>query len=307
MKLSVIVINYKSKDILNRCLNSIHSEYPHEIIVVDNDDDLPVIQRNDVRVIPFTGNLGFSGANNKAMKSASGEHILYLNADVFLSVDYIDHCIRYLEANLQCSSVQGKLLKAANPELIDSTGNVVTRTFWAFNEHHLEQDRDIPAHEIFGVCAAAGIFRRSMLEKVSEDGQYFDEDFFAYLEDVDLNIRLREAGYTAWFEPKAQALHIREASSSFGYRLSQSILNRHLLLVKHQRGVMQRLTSAISFVMILCFLPNRKQNLSKIRKCRAKRQHSELQPTHRLPTAPNSTFLRHSFKRLVEKATGNSE
>jgi len=302
VKLSVIVINYKSKDILNRCLNHIHSDCRYEIMVVDNDGDLPSIERRDVTVIPFAGNLGFSGANNKAMRSASGEYILFLNADVFLNPDYIDHCIRYLEKHPQCGSVQGKLLKAANPELIDSTGNVVTRAFWAFNEHHLEQDNDTPAHEIFGVCAAAGIFRRSMLEEVREDGQYFDEDFFAYLEDVDLNIRLRKAGYEAWFEPRAEALHIREASSSFKYRLFQSILNRHLLLLKHQRGITGWLQRTFSLALILCALPNRKQNLAKIRSCSSKYRDSRGRPMQPLPTAPNSAFVKHSLKRLMEKA-----
>ena len=299
MKLSIIIINYHSADILNRCIDSIECSFSHEIIVVDNDDQLPKIGNSAVKIIDFTGNLGFSGANNKALNIAEGEYILFLNADVFLRSDYIDHCISVLETHPECASVQGKLLKEHDPTLIDSTGNVVTRAFWAFNEHHLDRDFPVPDHEIFGVCCAAGIFRHAALNEVSQDNELFDEDFFAYLEDVDLNIRLRKAGYSALFVSDASALHIREASSAFWYRFRQSVLNRYLLVIKHKKMMGLIINSMIIAPVVLLFFPERRITFNKIRSCFRKRSTS-LYSEKPIILDSNWLFLKHVFKRLSD-------
>ena len=299
MKLTVIVINYHCADILNRCLNSIHTANSCEIFVVDNDNQLPVIERKGISVIGYAGNLGFSGANNKAMALAQGEYVLFLNADVFLQKDYIDRCIGFLDEHPDCASVQGKLLKESNPGYIDSTGNVVTRWFWAFNEHHLDRDdASIPSHEIYGVCCAAGVFRRSMLDAVSIRGEVFDNDFFAYLEDVDLNIRLRQQGYSSWFVADATALHIREASSKFWFRFQQSMLNRYLLVVKHKGLASVIINSLVFLPPILAFIPGRSATLKKLQRCHKKRSKSpdNLGKIHDFDD--NSRFFRHVYKRL---------
>jgi GT2 family glycosyltransferase len=300
VKLSIIIINYRSRDILGRCIDSIKTDFNHEIIIVDNDNDLPEIELKDnILILPYEGNLGFSGANNKALARASGEYVLFLNADVFLTEDYIDHCIRHLDSNPTCSSVQGKLLKESNPELIDSTGNVVTRSFWAFNEHHLDRDHPVPSHEIFGVCCAAGIFRRTMLDEIREGEEYFDESFFAYLEDVDLNIRLRKAGYSSWFESRAVALHIRESSSSAWFRLKQSFLNRYLLIVKH-KGMLSTFLYGLLIAPIFPFLTdNPKLSLLKIYACHKKKSaYSENTDIKQHLDSP-ALFYYHSYNRLI--------
>jgi GT2 family glycosyltransferase len=296
MKLSIIIINYHSADILNRCINSIESQYSHEIIVIDNDNQLPEISSREVQIIEYAGNLGFSGANNKALQVAQGKYILFLNADVFLSATYIDLCLEILDTNPRCASVQGKLLKEHNPRLIDSTGNVVTRSFWAFNEHHLDHDQPIPDHEIFGVCCAAGIFRRSALDEISQETGLFDEDFFAYLEDVDINIRLRAAGHSSLFVSDATALHIREASSAFWYRFRQSVLNRYLLVIKHKSIISIILNSVTITPIIFLLFPDRKINANKIRHCFGKRKKPNTNNPIKLDS--NLQFLKHVVKRL---------
>ena len=299
MKLSIIVINYHCADILNRCLNSIHTVFSYEILVVDNDNQLPVVERKGISIIEYAGNLGFSGANNKAMVLAQGEFVLFLNADVFLDRNYIDLCIAFLDENPDCASVQGKLLKESNPKYIDSTGNVVTTSFWAFNEHHLDRDdAPIPSHEIYGVCCAAGIFRRSMLDAVTIEGEVFDNDFFAYLEDVDLNIRLRQQGYSSWFIADATALHIREASSKFWFRFQQSMLNRYLLVVKHKGPAAVAINSLFFLPVILILIPGRGLTLQKLKHCYQKRPKSSGDRGKGRKLDGNSRFFRHVYKRL---------
>lgn len=299
MKLSIIVINYHCADILNRCLNSIHTEYNCEIFVVDNDNQLPLVERDGISIIGYAGNLGFSGANNKAMALAQGEFVLFLNADVFLDKDYIDRCIAFLDEHPDCASVQGKLLKESNPGYIDSTGNVVTKWFWAFNEHHLDRDdASIPSHEIYGVCCAAGMFRRSMLDAVTIQGGVFDNDFFAYLEDVDLNIRLRQQGYSSWFITDATALHIREASSKFWFRFQQSILNRYLLVVKHKGLASVFINSLFFLPAILVLIPGRKITFRKLKNCYKKRPKNPESHRKEQKLDDNSRFFQHVYKRL---------
>lgn len=299
MKLSIIVINYHCADILNRCLNSIHTGFSCEIFVVDNDNQLPVVERKGISIIGYAGNLGFSGANNKAMALAQGEFVLFLNADVFLDKGYIDRCIAFLDEHPDCASVQGKLLKESNPKYIDSTGNVVTTSFWAFNEHHLDRDdASIPSHEIYGVCCAAGIFRRSMLDAVTIEGEVFDNDFFAYLEDVDLNIRLRQQGYKSWFIAGATALHIREASSKFWFRFKQSMLNRYLLVIKHKGLLAVTINSLFFLPPILILIPGRGATLRKLKNCYKKRQKSPEDRGNERDFDGNSRFFRHVYKRL---------
>src|SRR5262249_58653681 len=111
-------------------------------------------------------------------------------------------------------SLSGKLLRGdpvEGPSVIDSAGHVLYRNRTALNRGENEPDRgqfDEPA-EVFGVCAAAALYRRAMLEDVRVGDDYFDSTFFAYLEDVDLDWRARLRGWKAWYAPAAVAIHER--------------------------------------------------------------------------------------------------
>lgn len=264
MKASIIVLNYKAEQLLRQCLESIFSSYEYEILVVDNDNNIDALKSIEripyVKILSFQGNLGFAGGNNRAIRESRGEYIVTINADVVLSRSYIDQCIVFLENHPEVASVQGKLLLLHNPKFIDSTGNVLTSIGFAYNANHRTQDRKIETIEIFGVCAAAAVYRKVALDSVMVDGQYFDEDFFAYLEDVDLDWRLRLVGYSSFFLGDAIAYHIRESSSNYLYRLRQALRNRYFLMVKNSRSFSMVVNLVLGFPILL-LLPECKKNI----------------------------------------------
>ena len=115
---------------------------------------------------------------------------------------------------------------------------------------HSQYDR---AEEVFGVCAAAGLYRRAMLEDVKVDAEILDATFFAYLEDVDLDWRARLRGWRSWYEPRAVATHHRSASGGrFTTVIQRHIFtNRILMIVKNDGGVglLQRMPAIVAFTV----------------------------------------------------------
>ena len=89
MKLSIIIINYKSEDVIEKCIRSISYNESYEIIVIDNEKNPKLMKKlrkiRKVKIIPYTSNLGFSKANNIGINQAKGDYILVLNADCFLT------------------------------------------------------------------------------------------------------------------------------------------------------------------------------------------------------------------------------
>jgi len=276
MKLSIVIINYKSEQYMERCLRSIHFKGDYEIIIVDNEGNEKLMQRikrkyPSITIMPFLGNLGFALGNNKAIKAAKGEYILTLNADCFLTKDYIIRCVEFLEKNKGYSSVQGKLLLYQRKGYVDSTGNVLTTAGFAYSENHKAKDFNAESKEIFGVCAAAAVYRRSALDDVRIHGEYYDNDFFAYLEDVDLDWRLRLMGWKAYFLGTATAYHIREATSNHKFRFNQAIKNRFFMVIKNSSAFSMAL-NLIFYPAVLLFLPNRMKNIRLTLKMLKKRK-----------------------------------
>lgn len=241
MKLSIIIINYKSEPILKKCLKSINYNHSYEIIIVDNENNPKLMQKISqypkVSILPFKGNLGFSGGNNRGILQAKGEYIMTLNADVFLGKNYIKNCLEFLDKHQEYASIQGKLLFNQNKKIIDATSNYLTKIGFAFAENHLKKDYHPKSQEVFGVCAAAAIYRKKALEDVKFHREYFDNDFFAYLEDVDLDWRLKLKGYKSYFIDSAIAYHIRESTTNIRYRQKQALRNVAFLVFKNDNFI----------------------------------------------------------------------
>jgi GT2 family glycosyltransferase len=153
--------------------------------------------------------------------------VLLLNADIELAPDYLERTIRNFE-HPDIGSVTGKLLRAHPPDMIDSTGHAVFGLGWAENRGEMLVDSGYDeAGEVFGVCAAAAVYRRAALDSAVVESEYLDESYFSYIEDVDLDWRLRWMGWRAWYEPTAVAVHHRHGSPVCQHEL------RHLLPFIH--------------------------------------------------------------------------
>jgi GT2 family glycosyltransferase len=246
-RVSVHVVTFNSGDCIEECLEAVVKQsYPiHEIVVIDNNSQDETWAKlsawsDRVTIIKNTVNTGFAGAHNQAIRMTSSDYCLILNPDVALTEDYVLHLIGYMEKEERCGSAAGKLLLKASPLLMDSAGLVINRARRAFDRGaHCPADEFLRDDAVFGVSGAAAMYRREMIEEISVHGEFFDEDFFAYKEDVDVAWRAQLMGWTAGFVSSAVAYHERgwkqggrSGKSLFIRRLSY--INRYKMMFKNE-------------------------------------------------------------------------
>lgn len=247
---SIIIPCWNARNYIEKCLNSVKAQsYASvEVIVVDNgsaDDSKELIRRCanglKISIIENRENLGFAKAINQGIEASRGEFVFALNLDVELMPDYIKKLVAaFKEPSI--GSATGKLYRrpemVGGRKILDSTGHVLLASRVVLNRGDEEEEKGTydGRKEIFGVCAAAAMYRREMLEQVKISGEYFDSDFFASYEDVDLDWRAANAGWNSIFVPQAVGYHVRRA---FGWNatdemLSNSRRNKFLCIVKNE-------------------------------------------------------------------------
>lgn len=257
---SVTIASYKDTAWIEQCIESVrHQSYRNiELLVWDNaatDGAASVVTKRfpGIRVIVSRENIGFSKAHNALLTRASGEFALLLNSDVVLEKHYVQKLVEMAQNRPTVAALTGKLLlMSANPgdmqpPRIDSTGYFPLRggSYWDRGERKPDSEIDIRSGEVFGVSAAAALYRMEALRDVAENGdEVLDETFFMYGEDVDLAYRLQWRGWTAYTVVDAIAWHARELGnnaarvrrpSSHNYHFTK---NRYLILLKNLHAVL---------------------------------------------------------------------
>ena len=242
---------YNSAAALEACLESVACvEYgPLEVIIIDNastDQTRAILGRYEdrFRITYNEENLGFTGGQNAAIAQAKGEWLLSLNPDVKMAKDFISQLVATGEQDETAGSLCGKLLRwpgdeAAEP-VIDSTGIYFTRNLRHFDRGSEEVDCGLyerPEY-VFGATGAAAMYRRQMIEDVSVDGEFYDDDFFAYREDADLSWRAQLMGWKCRYVPTAVAWHVRRVTPERRHQLPllinwHSVKNRFLMRAKN--------------------------------------------------------------------------
>jgi GT2 family glycosyltransferase len=224
----VVVVNWNGEKFLERCLAALMNQTvkPHEIILVDNassDGSLDIVRRfPSVRLITLDQNTGFARGNNLAIEAASkeSEWIALINPDAFAEPRWLEALLVAVESNPGFDAFGSKLVNAADPTLLDGAGDVyhVSGRVWRKGHGMPVSAAMESACEVFSSCAAAALYRRSALREVGG----FDEDYFCYVEDVDLGFRLRLAGYRCLYVPQSVAHHV--ASGTTGGQHSDFVL-----------------------------------------------------------------------------------
>lgn len=225
MLVSVIILNWNNIDIICDCISSVlKQDYaPLELFVIDNnsgDGSREKIRSEfpEIKLIENSTNLGFCKANNNVISRSKGEFVLLLNADVIIEQDYVKEMVKAAQSSEKIGSAAGKLLKLdpdnRKTDIIDSTGHLLTKSFCPFNRGQREKDRGQynVQENVFGTTGAAALYRKKMLEDTKINGEYFDELFFAFYEDTDLDWRAQLFGWRCVFTPKAVAYHYRGGS-----------------------------------------------------------------------------------------------
>jgi len=231
INLSIIIVSWNVRKELADCLRSVENNKPDcefEIIVVDNassDGTVEPIQKEfpHTTVIANHDNRGFSAANNQAIKIAKGEYLLLLNPDTIVHKNSLDNLIKALDENPD-AGISGPKLIDENGILCPSIGYIPTfrsilysktffRTLGIFRSHYkkltaqnFNYDKQNKVEQLSG---AALIVRHSVMNKIGN----MDESFFLYYEDVDLCLRVRNAGFKITYVPTATITHIGGMSS----------------------------------------------------------------------------------------------
>jgi GT2 family glycosyltransferase len=224
MRVTACVVSWNSGPQLAGALDSLLAQtgVDLDVVVVDNasGDGSAELARTypHVRVVENPTNRGFAPAANQgaAIARAGGSDALLLaNFDVRLQPGYVAAAAGALAADARRGSVQGKLLRTApgpgGEPIIDTTGHIAfrTRLFRNRGEGTPDDGRFDTAEPVFGVSGAVALYRLAALEDVAVDGEIFDEDLFAYWEDIDLDWRLNLRGWSCWYEPAALGWHER--------------------------------------------------------------------------------------------------
>lgn len=258
MHVTAVVVNWNGADHLDGCLRSLvaqdHADF--DVLVVDNastDGSAAILGRweggsatpTPVSVLRNPTNRGFAGAVNDALAVTDAGAVLVCNPDARPAPTFLSSAMAALLTDDRRGAVQGKLLRTdrspSGEAVIDTTGHVAfrARLFRNRGEGEIDRDQWDVAGEVFGVSGALALYRRTMLDDLSiaVDGrrEVFDEDLFAFWEDVDLDWRAAMRGWVCWYEPAAVAEHERGgAGPRRTARVEQlNWQNRLLVLVKN--------------------------------------------------------------------------
>lgn len=236
--IDIIIPNYNGAALLPVCLEALRRQTRRDfrITVVDDastDDSVPLLRANypEVNLLVMPRNGGLAKAINAGLAATDGEYVVLLNNDTEADELWLAELVGALEHDPAYAFAASKLRLFDRREVLHSAGDGYRYDGIPFNRGVWEVDRGQydGELEVFGPCAGAAAYRRSVLNALAVDGQVLDEDLFMYCEDVDLNLRARLAGYRTRFVPTAIVYHMLSATG--GGTLASYYCGRNFILV----------------------------------------------------------------------------
>lgn len=221
MKVTIVIPNYNGKHFMEPCLSSLSEQTYKDfhILVVDNassDGSIEYMEENypDIELIKLQKNYGFSKAVNIGIQHSRTPYVILLNNDTTVDTRYVEEMVKAIEKSPKIFSVSSKMIQMYHPELIDSAGDLYTLLGWGVCRGCGRPVSNYQKYdEIFTACAGAAIYRRSVFDEIG----YFDENHFAYLEDIDIGYRARIYGYYNMYCPTALVYHVGSGTSGSKY------------------------------------------------------------------------------------------
>ena len=235
MKISIVIVNYNVKHFLIQCLQSVQKAIANmdaEVFVVDNascDDSVEALQTKFpwVNIIQNNENVGFSGANNQAIKLATGEFVLLLNPDTLVEEDTFVKCVDFMHQTPDAGALGVKMING-NGEFLPESKRALpipsvafykifglsklfpnSKRFGSYHLTYLDNDKT----QSVEVLSGAFMFIR---KKVLDEIGLLDETFFMYGEDIDLSYRIIKAGYKNYYLPDTRIIHYKGESTKKG-------------------------------------------------------------------------------------------
>jgi GT2 family glycosyltransferase len=221
---AVVIPSWNSVGLLPRCLDSLGGQgVALELLVVDNgstDGSVAFLEEKGMPHVALPHNVGFAAAVNLGASRVEAAAILVLNADTALEPGCVGRLLHSLAADRWLGGVQPRILQLEDGVAVDSAaiysaGQALTRDGRAFEAGMGEPQRPslLEPRQIFGVCGAACLLRRELFDQLGG----YDERYFAFYEDVDLNVRAQIAGWRFEYVPEAVVWHVGNASWSTGF------------------------------------------------------------------------------------------
>ncbi len=241
--ITIVIPNFNGMRFLAGCLDSLRGQTDRDFqtVLIDNgstDGSVTFVRENypEVRVRAYGRNTGFCRAVNAGIRMSRTPYVLLLNNDVVCDEDMVRCLHRAIEERPRAFSCCAKLLSMADPSKIDDAGDFYTILGWAFARGKGSSSGLYSRDEkIFACCAAAAIYRRSMLDEIG----MFDERHFAYLEDIDIGYRALRHGYENWYIPGAVVNHAGSGTSGSrhnAFKVKLSSRNSVWLIRKNMPG-----------------------------------------------------------------------
>jgi len=254
--ISVVIINYNSERFIKDNLDSLLTQsIPFkQIIVVDNhstDRSLEILKHyeNQITVIPLSYNSGYAAGANTGINQSDSALVLVANSDIILAGNFNATVITAFSKDEELSLLSPLILRF-DRNTVDSAGQACSASLHPAEIGYNQplSQVDIQERPVFSVCGAATVFRRSALEHLKIQTQYYDEDFFIFWEDFDLGWRAQLLGLKTIFFPGARVYHYRSGTlrknffSRFSLALARPaeikyhlVKNRYLTLIKNFR------------------------------------------------------------------------
>ena len=254
-KASVVIPNYNGEKYIDECMNALRKqrEQSFEVILVDNaseDNSIAAFEvYNDlnIRTITLDENYGFSRAVNEGIKASEAEYVILLNNDTHVGKNFVGALVDAMDEDDNIFSAQAHMLQYSDRTITDSAGDYFCALGWGFSRGKDEKaSKFTERRDVFSSCAGAAIYRKSVFETIG----YFDEVFFAYLEDMDIGYRAKLHGYRNVFVPEAKVLHVGSGSSGSRYNeFKTKLAARNSMLVMYKNFAGWQFPVNIPFIL----------------------------------------------------------
>ena len=272
--ISIIILNWNGKQHLQECLDSVLAQtYKNiEIILVDNgstDGSAQYVRDMypEIKVLELDQNYGFCKGNNEGIRISKGEYIVLLNNDTVADKQWLERLLECMISDKEIGFCASKLVSYYDKDTLDAAGDGFSvcgagfkRGFGYSQKHYDDSDY------VFGACAGAAMYKRSMLDEIG----LLDEDFFITYEDSDLSFRAQLAGYKCKYQPQAVVYHKVNASMGtrsktyvlYGHRNVEYVYFKNMPSSLIPRTIFQHIAYDI---IALCYFIYRKRGITYIR------------------------------------------
>jgi GT2 family glycosyltransferase len=255
--LSVIIVNFNSGSYLGPCLASLYAQtcQDFEIIVVDNastDGSMASLDNYpEVRTECNLTNRGFAAGQNQGIRLSSGRYLMSLNYDLVMETGFLEEIVGAVgscpEAGWACGKLRQMRADGVTLGTLYAAGHAWAGDRFSFLRGYGEVDEGQYDRQefVFGAPGAAAVYKREMVEDISYQGQFFDERFFTWYEDVDVDWRAQLRGWRCLYVPTAVAYHVGHPEENYtepfrSWRATTNIRNRWFMIAANETGASLR-------------------------------------------------------------------